>query len=116
MMNEQLLTNSLLTQSRKCLAEFINCADLDATELAHDCLERFDEFDWSPKTDLSEEDRKKWDELYKKGVDLVMKNQELTEFFELTDPDGQNHIYFYQVLARKIVSQIQDLDKQNKLK
>lgn len=116
MINKEILANSLLAQARMCLAELIDSAELDATQLAHDCLERFIEFDWDPKPDLSEEDRKKWDELYNKGVGLVLEHHELTEFFELTEPNGQNHIYFYRVQARKIVDQIQELEKQNKLK
>ncbi|MEZ8028585.1 hypothetical protein [Enterovibrio norvegicus] len=97
---------SLLAGARNCLSELIDSAFLDVTEMANDCLEVFDNYEWEPKSDLSETDGIRWSELLQKGNDGKLEDKELSEFLELTSPEGQTHTYYHRIQARKLVDSI----------
>jgi hypothetical protein len=105
------LTNKLLVQARDCLSELIDSAFLDATEMANDCLEGFATYEWEPKSDLSETEGVRWSELHKKGNGSELDGEELLEFLELTSSEGQTHIYYHRIQARKLVDSIQEYEK-----
>jgi hypothetical protein len=109
-------TNSLLAQARCCLSELIDSAFLDATEMANDCLEVFDTYEWEAKSDLSESDGISWSELLQKSNNGEVDGEELSEFLELTSPEGQTHIYYHRIQARKLVDSIQEYEKEANLK
>lgn len=108
------LSNQLLAQARGCLLELIDSAFLDASEMANDCLEVFDTYEWEPKGDLTETDAIRWAELLEKGKDGELGAEELSEFLELTNPEGQTHVYYHRIQASKLVYLIQECEKANK--
>ena len=104
-------TNTLLVQARDCLSALIDSSFLDAKEMANDCLEAFDTYEWKPKSDLSETDGVRWVELHQKGNDGKLGDEELSEFLELTTSEGQTHPYYHRIQARKLVDSIQEYEE-----
>lgn len=107
--NAQLQT--LLNQAQSCLVELIESSQLDPTVLCNGCIEDFEDFDWEPLPTLKAEDLERWNALLEIGLIGEMTSEELSEFIELTSPEGQNHIYFYRVQARKLVNSIEQHKK-----
>lgn len=96
----------LLTQSRDCMGELIDSAFLDASELASDCLEVFSCYEWEPLKGLNDKQLARFNQLLGLGDREEMTNQQLSEFIELVSGDGQVHIYYRRVQARKLVNAI----------
>ncbi|MEG3764907.1 hypothetical protein [Alteromonas sp. 14N.309.X.WAT.G.H12] len=102
----------MLAQARDCLSQLIDSAFLDATEMANYCLEVFDKYEWEPKSKLSEEGGIRWAALLQKGNDGELNGDELSEFLELTSPEGQTHMYYHRIHARKLVNSLQEHEKE----
>lgn len=103
-------TTTLLSQANACLSALIDSAFLDATEMANDCLEVFDTYDWEAKPDLSDLDKVTWTRLLDKGNKGKLRNDELTTFLSLTNPEGQVHPYFHRIKARELEQAINRLN------
>ncbi len=106
LIEKNIVLEQLLEAARSALSQLVDSSYLDASVLANDCLEDFDNFDWEPLSNINDEKLARWNKLKEKGYDGEMTHTELSEFVDLTDPSGQCHAYFDRIQARKAIDAI----------
>ena len=84
------------------LGELLDSAPLDNSSEAKDCLEVFDQHEWEMKPGG---DTKRFQQLKVKGVSNTMTLNELDEFIGMVTRDGQTHVYFSIMEAKKALEE-----------
>ena len=95
-LNEQ----KMLEVTRIVLSGLLESAALDSRLEARDALDVFEQYEWTPKTDV---DVNKYNELMTKGSNGDLSITELDEFMGLVSEDGQYHLYYLIIKAKEIL-------------
>jgi hypothetical protein len=85
------------------LAALLDSTALDAEDMAQDCLEVFDQYDWQPAAGV---DQSRFDKLLSLGLNGDMTQQELEEFVGLVSFESEKHLFWSIQAGKRLLNKM----------